>query len=74
MRTGKHRSDNKNSKKEKSEAYDQSFSDLEGLQHEELSGVQNHEMSTAISSTDDDENEGVGDGNIGRSKKTILRK
>ncbi len=74
MRTGKHKSENKNSKKEKSEAYSQSFRDLEDLQHEELSGVQNHEISTATSSTDEDENEGVGDGNIGRSKKTILRK
>ena len=74
MKTRKHKSENKNSKKDDLEVFERSFRDLEDLQHEELSGVQNHEISTATSSTDEDENEGLGDGNIGRSKSSILRK
>ena len=74
MKTRKHKSENKNSKGSQSEVYDQSFRDLEDLQHEELSGVKKNEVSTATSSTDEDENEGLGDGNIGRSRSNILSK
>ena len=45
---------------------------LEDLLHEELSGTEGGKSSLAASSTDDDENEGLGDGNIGRSKNNIL--
>ena len=48
--------------------------DLQELQHAELSGKQNKETSLAVSSTDENENEGLGDGNIGRSHKDILGK
>jgi len=74
MKTKKHKSENKNSEKERLEVSDQSFRDLEDLQHEELSGDQNNEISAATSSTDEDENEALGDGNIGRGKDTILQK
>ncbi len=74
MKTRKHKWENRNSKKDDLDVLDQSFRDLEDLQHEELSGVQSREISPATSSTDEDENEGLGDGNIGRSKHSILRK
>jgi len=48
--------------------------DLEELQHLELSGYENKESSLAASSTDENEDEGLGDGNMGRSKKDILGK
>jgi hypothetical protein len=70
MKTRKHKWENK----DELEVLEQSFRDLEDLQHEELSGVQNREISIATSSTDEDENEGLGDGNIGRSKNSIIRK
>lgn len=47
---------------------------LENLVHEELSGVEDENSSLAVTSTDDDENEGLGDGKIGRSKNNILSK
>ena len=48
--------------------------DLEELQHLELSGYENKESSLAASSTDENEDEGLGDGNMGRSQKDILGK
>jgi hypothetical protein len=48
--------------------------DLQELQQAELSGNQNKETSLAVSSTDENEDEGLGDGNIGRSHKDILGK
>lgn len=48
--------------------------DLEELQHLELSGYENKEASLAASSTDENEDEGLGDGNMGRSQKDILGK
>jgi len=48
--------------------------DLEELTHEELSGYENKESSLAASSTDENEDEGLGDGNMGRSNKNALGK
>jgi hypothetical protein len=48
--------------------------DLEELTHEELSGYENKESSLAASSTDENEDEGLGDGNMGRSRNNILGK
>ena len=48
--------------------------DLQELTHEELSGYENKESSLAASSTDENEDEGLGDGNMGRSQKDILGK
>ena len=48
--------------------------DLEELQHLELSGYEDEESSLAASSTDENEDEGLGDGNMGRSQKDILGK
>lgn len=47
---------------------------IEDLEKMELSGYQDQESSLATSSTDEDENEGLGDGNIGRSKNDIFGK
>jgi hypothetical protein len=47
---------------------------IEDLEKTELSGYQYQESSLAASSTDEDENEGLGDGNIGRSKNDIFGK
>jgi len=46
--------------------------DLQELTHEELSGYENKEPSLATSSTDENEDEGLGDGNMGRSNKNSL--
>jgi hypothetical protein len=48
--------------------------DLQELTHEELSGYENKEPSLAASSTDENEDEGLGDGNMGRNNKHSLRK
>ena len=48
--------------------------DLQELTHEELSGYENKESALAASSTDENEDEGLGDGNMGRSNKNSLRK
>jgi len=48
--------------------------DLKQLKHDELSGYENKEVSLAASSTDESEDEGLGDGNMGRSQKDILEK
>ena len=48
--------------------------DLQELTHEELSGYENKEPSLAASSTDENEDEGLGDGNMGRSNKHSLGK
>ena len=48
--------------------------DLQELTHEELSGYENKGSSLAASSTDENEDEGLGDGNMGRSQKDILGK
>ena len=58
----------------KTSPVDDSINELEELQHEELSGPQDKEPSAATSSTDEDEDEGLGDGNIGRSKNDIIGK
>ena len=48
--------------------------DLQELTHEELSGYENKEASLAASSTDENEDEGLGDGNMGRNNKNTLWK
>jgi hypothetical protein len=48
--------------------------DLQELEHNELSGSESKESSLAASSTDENEDEGLGDGNIGRSQVDILGK
>jgi len=48
--------------------------DLQELTHEELSGYENREPSPATSSTDENEDEGLGDGNMGRNNKNTLWK
>ena len=48
--------------------------DLHELEHDELSGYESKERSLSTSSTDDNEDEGLGDGNMGRSDKNILSK
>jgi hypothetical protein len=47
---------------------------LEELEHDELSGYEDRKTSLSSSSTDEEEDEGLGDGNIGRSNKNILGK
>ena len=63
---------NKNSGAAKEGPLKDRETDLENLAHEELSGADEKKSSLAVSSTDDDENEGLGDGKIGRSKNNIL--
>ena len=46
--------------------------DLQELTHEELSGYENKAASLAASSTDENEDEGLGDGNMGRNNKHSL--
>lgn len=65
---------NKNSGVGKESPLKDRETDLENLVHEELSGADEEKSSLAVSSTDDDENEGLGDGKIGRSKNNILNK
>ena len=48
--------------------------DLQELTREELSGYENKESSLATSSTDENEDEGLGDGNMGISNKNTLGK
>ena len=48
--------------------------DIEDLRHEELSGDDSDEKDFDLSQTDEDENEGLGDGNIGRSSPDPLSK
>ena len=48
--------------------------DLEELEHNELSGYESKASSLSASSTDENEDEGLGDGNMGRSQKDILGK
>jgi hypothetical protein len=48
--------------------------DLQELEHDELSGYESKESSLTASSTDENEDEGLGDGNMGRSQKDILGK
>jgi hypothetical protein len=50
------------------------LSSLDDLQRTELSGNADENISLETSSTDEDEDEGLGDGNIGRSKGDILGK
>ncbi|WP_276366694.1 hypothetical protein [Chryseolinea sp. H1M3-3] len=51
-----------------------SLSSLDDLQRTELSGNADENISLETSSTDEDEDEGLGDGNIGRSKGDVLGK
>ncbi len=51
-----------------------SLSSLDDLQRTELSGNADENTSLETSSTDEDEDEGLGDGNIGRSNGDILGK
>ena len=62
------------SKKNVREIREHIAKDLQELQHDELSGYENKESSLAASSTDENEDEGLGDGNMGRSQKDILGK
>jgi hypothetical protein len=47
---------------------------LKDLQHEELSGKSSKQSTMATSQTDDDEDEGLGDGNIGRRRNDPFSK
>jgi hypothetical protein len=47
---------------------------LRDLQHSELSGKSSKQSTLATSQTDDDEDEGLGDGNIGRSRNDPFSK
>jgi hypothetical protein len=58
-----------NSSKKKKDSPTHTPASLEDLQHEELSGEEPHGEATAASQTDEDEDEGVGDGNVGRSSE-----
>jgi hypothetical protein len=52
---------------------DDSDKDLESLQEEELSGSNEEDIrSVNLSDTDEDENEGLGDGNLGRTVRRGL--
>jgi hypothetical protein len=52
---------------------DNSDKDLESLREEEISGTENEDIrSTSYSDTDEDENEGLGDGNLGRTVRRGL--
>lgn len=46
--------------------------DLEKLSHDELSGGEGSASTLASSETDEDEDEGLGDGRIGRSNDDVL--
>jgi len=74
MKARKQSKKNKEGQEQKSGTAVKPLEDLNDLQHEELSGVQDERSSLAVSSTDEDEDEGLGDGNIGRSKNNILGK
>jgi hypothetical protein len=67
------RAHKKKEKKEKPEAYSPP-EDLKELSHDELSGVESRGTDLAASSVDEDEDEGLGDGNIGHSNDDILRR
>lgn len=64
----------KNSVSDKEKPRSNRETGLEDLLHEELSGADGGKSSLAVSSTDEDEDEGLGDGNIGRGKNNILSK
>jgi hypothetical protein len=49
-----------------------SATSLDDLQHMELSGPDDKKTSLNASSTDENEDEGLGDGNIGRSAGNVL--
>lgn len=49
-----------------------SATSLDDLQHLELSGPDDQKTSLNSSSTDENEDEGLGDGNIGRSAGNVL--
>jgi hypothetical protein len=52
---------------------DDSDKDLESLQEEEISGSDEEDIrSVGLSDTDEDENEGLGDGNLGRTVRRGL--
>lgn len=74
MKVRKRSKKSKEGQKQKSGSSIKPMEGLNDLQHEELSGVQDESSSLATSSTDEDEDEGLGDGNIGRSKNNILGK
>ena len=63
----------KKSKKIQEDDTSHSRSGVDDLRHEELSG-HDDESSLETSSTDEDEDEGLGDGNMGRSRDNILDK
>jgi hypothetical protein len=60
-------------KKKKEETDPSSKSDdLKEMTHDELSGADDKRSALSSSSTDEDEDEGLGDGKIGRSQDDIL--
>jgi hypothetical protein len=62
-------------KEKKEESNDSTPEDLTELSHDELSGADSKDTDLAASSVDEDEDEGLGDGNIGRSDDdTLARK
>jgi hypothetical protein len=63
----------KDSKKTKKES-PKNISSVESLTHLELSGEEDKRESIDASETDEDENEGLGDGNLGIKNPDILEK
>lgn len=56
-----------------SQQSDDSDTDLQSLQQEEMSGSDEEDIRSAnLSDTDEDEDEGLGDGNLGRTVRTGL--
>lgn len=59
---------------EEKEAPESTPKDLHELEHDELSGHETQEKSLSATSTDEDENEGLGNGKMGKSVEDILGK
>ena len=60
--------------KKKIESASKNISSVESLKHLELSGAEDKSESIDASETDEDENEGLGDGNLGIKNPDILEK
>ena len=59
-------------KKEEQPNTSSTSDDLKEVTHDELSGADDKRSALSSSSTDEDEDEGLGDGKIGRSQDDIL--
>jgi hypothetical protein len=62
----------RNKRKEKPLDSSEEPENLKEMEQDELSGLDSKSSSLASSGTDEDEDEGLGDGNIGRSKDDLL--